>query len=811
MTSGNSPCLVSGCTTSISVNSVWANQSITLLGNVSIGAGHQLLVYDATLSFTEPSTATRTAYGFNLTAGGAALYLVAGANVTQSFPATTNSWFLYTGTLNYKVDAENATWNAPSPNVVSAGKQAPFEHGFFCSTFNDSAFQGPGSSPGNDSLNVTVAASHSTFQYGVVLGELAGNDSLNYASAGVWAGNLAFGRGTLSLNWTTLQNLSPTWPLFVLTQPGFWVVSNGQPFGNLGVGQLYVSHSLFANWNVSYEGDPTWQASHEGLSYYGAGNNRNTVYLVANDTVRNVWTWRTAGDYLLYTDRNGGSYVAAADLPRGTVEHNSIVNVSLYGTAAHPGGINVGYAVGNANIRFNAVTGWNDKTLHTESGPFNLLGYQFNLTANRFQNFVSTPLLLPQSQNQVFNVQDQSNQIYSEVVAFANATMSLSCATTQSCGTSYTGPATGLAHNVVGNWLFNVTGQDWLVQLIGGKIRAVANTIVNANSAGAIGVSVNSGVRSTYVANNSVYGVYNFSLAIGSDEGGAFATNYSGNTAYDVDVSSWAFTSSESNESWTGEAGNASTLYLLNTNGTNGIGPGKNPTLTTNVTLAGSSFAAIATYGLVVGTNATRRAPLSTDFNVTVAGSTVPASLTQLAYNFSQQAGANPSFLTIRGSLGVFGGTRYSLSGQWVRGGASSTITCSGSPVATLPASSYGYTLAVNSSTSYSVGASSWAAPPLPLYFAGLYPGTSYQASWATPSGRVLSTVLLFSNQLGVLTVSFTPASLPLNVTVSVVAVPGPPFSSAEYPLLLSVFAVGGGAVALAIVFSAESEGRRAT
>ena len=141
----------------------------------------------------------------------------------------------------------------------------------------------------------------------------------------------------------------------------------------------------------------------------------------------------------------------------------------------------------------------------------------------------------PSYQHAVFNVADHSTQVYGAVNGGppGGYVSGLSTALTPSH------PA-NMSRIVSHNYFSNVEGQSWFFQERGWYVKVNNNTFVNMDSAGGIGVSVNSGGAFGKIVDNSFYGIYNYSLALGSNEGGAYDTYYAGNHFYDEDVTSYS-------------------------------------------------------------------------------------------------------------------------------------------------------------------------------------------------------------------------------------------------------------------------------
>ena len=181
--------------------------------------------------------------------------------------------------------------------------------------------------------------------------------------------------------------------------------------------------------------------------------------------------------------------------------------------------------------------------------------------------------------------------------------------------------------NFNNNWFVNISGQVWITQVTGYGDHAYNNTIINMNSAGGIGVSVNSGANYATVANNTAYGVYNYSFVVGSNEDGALNTIYYGNIAYDIGVHSVTeLTYGSRNETWN----NVNYQPILISNGNmsfNQVTTNLVPYVghTTTVNLVNSAFSQVILAATPNGGSIYNRYVLPNDFNITICNSYVPA------------------------------------------------------------------------------------------------------------------------------------------------------------------------------------------
>ena len=280
---GVSPATTAGTDTLINVDTFWGNETITLVGNVSIENGISLTIYNSNITFSEPASTTSYAYGFNVSYNGHGdLYFKHGTVVTQSSPSTTNSWFIWgTGAVagyttyshslplveNFTVTATNSTIDIPSNNtphlayrITSGGwYNPPAMTGVYFTYFNYSTADGYDNLNFRNSVNVTVGAVHSLFKNDIaIVASPIINDTFNNSMVGFTGQGWAFSIGYLQLVYDTIINETSKFnPMGYDLNPGIMTSVNGP--GVAGPSSLYINNSLFENINGSMSRSiPEW-------------------------------------------------------------------------------------------------------------------------------------------------------------------------------------------------------------------------------------------------------------------------------------------------------------------------------------------------------------------------------------------------------------------------------------------------------------------------------------------------------------------------------------------------------------------------
>lgn len=739
---GTAPSTRVGANTSIVGKTYWNNETLTLVGNITIGPSESLTINDSSLIFDEPAASAGYSFGITLLSTGTpapVLRLQSGTTIAAAATTESGIFITHTGQGDADEFLNNTTLAETGNAIHSPGKwavevqQAHFDTLNFANTSTGNvlgtAYGGSAYASGTivENLHAVTqfAAVNCTFSNSQISdGYAPGQNSLVYntyenenASA-----DRVFGSVTQDLNLSRLR--------FVNANIAYLNFNQSSTSTSMSVENVSVT-GLFA-----YGGSSDGFDGSDRLFLFGSITNTSGTMVAEHNTITDLGKGgATTGIYLT------AFFQAVARTI--DIEYNYEANQHVYSTPP-PG------------FPFIAQ-------------PWQSLAFAYNI----FQNWSDPTLLSPYYSNQVFDLQGQE-QMYNLIETTPNL-------------------ANGSAR-FYGNWLLNSTGQNWLVQLVGSGIWAYDNTIVNLSTSGGLGSSVNSGLRNGLVFDNVAYGVYNYSYAFGSNEGGSIGTTYNDNIAYDVDATSYSFWTATSVEIWNNSAGS---LFLQNANNSNYDGTVVYPVgPTTKVTIDNSVIDDLVLQQLKpVGGYWTNRSTsvLPTSFNISVDDSYLPATAYELdsangtltAVNpfalgtggtYNVETLRNPSALTLSGYLGVFAGQDYHLNTSLVRGEPYLPIIANqtGKLALTLPATEAGtqgwsYSFHVVSANEYQIGAGSVQNPSVVMEFAGV-PGATYEVlvmdsqgtseNWTEPASAS-----------GEVPVNYDPAVMPLEVVFSVTCV----------------------------------------
>ena len=832
---GVSPATTAGTDTLISVNTFWGNETITLVGNVTIENGISLTIYNSNITFSEPASTTSYAYGFNVSYNGAGkLYFRHGTVITQSSPSATNSWFIWgTGAVtgygipyghslplveNFTVIATNSTIEIPSNNtphlayhITSGGWYNPDGMaGFQFSYFNYSTYKGYGNYNPRTSLNVTNPSHNSYFTHGWVITQNPYNDTFNDTTIGIGGQSYGFDSGSLKIIFDTVINeTSYEAKYFTDLNPGIMMSANS-PASNGGAGYVDVNNSLFKNINET--GNPQF-----GLVMSGFAKNEGTSSqnYITNTSMINIWSDSASNQFFegfigSSSTNSFGSFQAMNTTT--IIKHVTIQNVTASSILGGSGG---GPGLMEAPIGYDTVYEYNlINGMHNVGGreptPFSVSTWAYNFSYNIVLNYTDT-IGTPAYQNAVFNVGDHGTQIY----GVAGGGPPGDFISGQSTALTPSHPA-NMTRIVSHNYFANVEGQSWFFQVTGWYVNINNNTFVNMDSAGGIGVSVNSGGAFVNVTDNSFYGVYNYSLAVGSNEGGAWDTHYSGNQFYDVDATSYSMNTMDSYEYWSNENGN---IFIYNDNGTNSAGSiGLHEKLghTTDVYLENSTFTQIVLGGIPQGGSVPTRYVLPNDFNITIYNSYVPVLWPVFDGNsgsyYSKPVNpflfsngpytlsapySNSYFLNLTGYLGIYPSQTYTLNASNIKGESSLPVYLAGSQIAAIPTSSAHYNLTASYSSGtleYTLSANSASDQPISLMWNGQVPNTEYSVAMYD-HGKLIDYTNVTSSADGVVTFTYNPATMPLDpvfelTTISASMPPSTPVSNTFLYLEIGLIAV---------------------
>ncbi len=785
----------SGLTT-IVANSFWANGTFNLGGNLTFGASATLTLYNAVVSFDEPVTASWSHGIYGMAASGQFLKITHGSVVTG--PAGEQTPFIqYTSGGENPISFDNSTFLLKSNKTQTVTTSYGFQVGSVnFSTINldniTSAFY-------------TAFAVHSRFKWGVVGIGSAQKTSI----VSDWFESTAVVQTGPGINFS-----NDNWT-------GFFQVEN---YGS--VQSVWINNSMLLDINltrwVSGPGPSNWQINAAGQSLY-----------LLNDSVSNAWTNSTASanQYPLIGPHDSGY---SGNI---TVEHttfSNLVNAHSLGAAGFVDGPGFpGETVASRlKYEFNVVHGFKeDINSGNELAPVCGLADLVNVSYNVFYNMYA-PTHLPLSSQNVFStggVEQVLMQIGDGITNYSNANIGKKIVMFLLPHAVGTG--------AVGNWIINMSGQAWAPAVMGTNGHVLGETLINLNSSGGITAGLNSGAEFINATGISIYGAYNYSGAIGGTSGGgAYDDNYTSESYYDVDATSFGAWTEEGWDSWIGQS--IPSLLAINENGTfdyNGTiytqPEGTYPFHTTKVMLVNDNISNVQLMANVVNSASTRRTVLPNDFNVTVDNSYIPANLTTQAHVFSLRTGTsaylNPSFLNLTGYLGIFAGQTYDINSSTIKSETSLPVyfgggTTSASQVALIPqnAKDYLYTLNVTSASCIEVGVNSSAAPPVSVVLQGV-PGDAYNLTVdpITSSGTIESggsSSIVVANSTGQVVATYYPSTEPKLALFSLsypgaiscpgcggtIGIPNGLFSGQNLPyVLISAAAVG--AILLAVVYVA--------
>ena len=851
---GVSPATTAGTDTLISANTFWGNETITLVGNVSIENGISLTIYNSNITFSEPASTTSYAYGFNVSYNGHGdLYFRHGTVITQSNPSTTNSWFIWgtgaitgygivytyspnTGPLpeNFTVISTNTTLFVGSNHTVGNTPRntpggywsPPAMTGFQLSYFNYSTYNGEGYFNFKNSLNVTYSSHNSLFLDGAVSVHNPYNSTFSNVSIS-FRGNLATAYGTFTLNYDSIIDTSYMAVWFMNDNPGVGAYVSNTPV-NVGAGYIGVNNTLFDNINMSGFGASS-------SAFYGwflpslqmdSNPGPGVRLVVKNTTIENVST--VGGSMtIIGALANNGLASSYSQLWNAVVCHNTIMNVrsgSTNGKGFTNGFTGIGYGPLTSE-RYNLFKNISTINRATEPEAVYISGWSYNFSWNIIDGFYNAPEF-PLYENNAFTYRDSGGQVYAMATGWGPGKF----VSGDSNSITPSPPYSSMVRVVSHNYLINITGQSFGIQITGWWVNVNNNTVINLNSSTGIAFSVGSSSVYSKAVDNTAYGVYNYSTAIGSNGGGAYQTTYISNTANDVDTVSYGMITANSNETYYKQTGS---LLLGNSNTSSTVyfpsdGAPYLSGKTTDVWIDNSSLSQIS-IGSSSGTGLLNfnEQPFPDDFNITLYNTYVPGewgiinptngSQYPLFDPFSFSNGpytlsapySNSYFLNLTGYLGIYPSQTYTLNASNIKGESSLPVYLAGSQIASIPASSAHYNLTASYSSGtleYSLSANSASDQPISLMWNGQVPNTEYSVAMYD-HGKLIDYTNVTSSANGVVTFTYNPATMPLDpvfelttfhiVTSGSTAVPPEVFL---YVLLAGGALLGAGAIIVAAV-----------
>lgn len=729
VSSGTALCAVAGCATYVNSNTLWGNETLTVHGNVTIHDGARLMVYDSNISFAEPAASAGYSYGFTVNASTSdpgSLEFVAGSNLSGGTGSQMAPYVRVGFFPNALSSLFNDSWLYLASNHTGPAS------GLALSTFNYSTFNGAGNyGPGID----LGAQDHSWLGNGTVSAQ--GSNDTYFRDQLAFA---AIARRATIVN----DNVSGDGP------SAWWYVSST------------LTTYLSINRTIFYADNVTTVGSNPSGGILEVGSLGTEV--LENDSLVRDFSGTNAA---------AGSFNTAARFLLGGYGnvHLSVTHVSLldWSSLGWTGVTALAFNSDGITARYNLVAGFfanGSAAATSQSTAFSFVGNGVNVTDNLFENFRTT-----------FSAGKHSTWSPS-----ANPQVS----------TVHLLPSAPGGASVYANFFVGYSGQAWGANLLGRYASAVGNVGWNFNNSALVAVSVNSGSNLSRAVGNTLYGAFNGSVVAGSIQGGALGSYYSANRGFDLDTTSYDLMTYTSSETWNDEVG-AGIFLGGNNSAWNGSGANIRyyPYRTTDVTLENSTLDDLTLWSFAVPGYYDFRSPpdliLPNDFNFTVDESYVPGNLTQMALAFSERSGPdaylNPSFLNFTGYLGVFGQQWYAVNTSSIRGGGDLGIDYDGLQVASVTSAlgHHLYAFEALSGSQYVVSADSTDAPAVPVTFNGLVPTAEYNVTGSySATGAAFSTWDVVANATGSATVFWSPASDPLNSTLTITCAAGCPSAEAS-------------------------------
>jgi hypothetical protein len=704
---GVSPCGTAGCTTVINADTTWANETLSILGNVSVDGPYRLTLYDSSLTFAEPSMAVGYAYGINVSASGGAAFLDASHGTVIKQTGTEAFWIESATGVGGRaqLDLSNAT-------LLLTGSSASPPAGFY----------------GND-LFLAGNLTHSTFRganqttFGIAPLPTVGQ---------IWSGDvLEDGSGTLlAIANSTMVHFTP---VFDLSPVSYVTISqmntSFMPSFDGGLSTVVLAHDLFESGNWSYQAT--------GAAFFGAYPNGGTT-IAENDTwldLRVGFTRDIAGTppdiYLL-----GDVTTRLANL---VVDHDAVENltylggnVDLFGIAGNAGNVSFDY---NLLEHDGSTAAYGDGGLSATNLNANNLSVVGNLIEGQYD--VHGPV----------NVTDQGWSVVDghAIAEFASL------------------PVHGTWSQ---NFAVNTSGNVCILAPYGIFGSVTANTFVGLDGSTAINVADSAErdmTTSGEVYGNAFYGVTNGSAPIASLENGFSGVTIGPNTAAGEDSTSRDALLALGHATLAGDLGTVTLTGGLLSAGT------EQYRARSSFAFSGANVGAVDLQAL--SNIASYRAVTAQDFNLTVASSYVPCSLLSRAQSFAVAPAGHPNadFLNLTGFLGVFAGQSCTVNTTDVRGASALPVEYSGSIVTSLPTiGGHVYSVDVVSPSAIDVGADAVTAPAISVVFSGLYAGSTYEITATSAAGPVFLHVNETATAGGTVAAVYSPSADPLNSTFTV-------------------------------------------
>ena len=741
---GVSPNTTTGGDTLINANTFWGNETISLVGNVTIDPGYSLTIYNSNISFVTPSSSNIYTYEINLTAQSSVLSMRHGTVLMQSNPASSNSWLIQL-------------------NSTSTGSTVMLSNVTLIMNATTYVFPTNGEFAQNNLHDILIGI-NGTLQYSEVIASLGG--SWKYAISPITASSTYIMNHD---NFTDVPvNVSssnkndsfynsythiPTITSF-LTFSGQWFnITWGGPFLNIA-DDVHFSNNMIRHANITNDASPGMNLN-AGISVYI--NNTSWTSCWARTPLT---TYDQGGHYFLKGSNNN---VLAIYLI-----HDSVINFTQY-IGMNVGGIAF-QKTGLSVQKYGLFSGYHVVTAPNLNGAFGTNFWQPSYgeqicSWNIFANITSAySYKFPQGGNK------PQNNPYAPIGS--------------------AGPLYGFSANSTMSHNYFVNGSGYSIftsleaTIPGYHLLVYNNTIINLTD-GAQGfvVSMNSApAYNTYIFNNSAYGVYGDSLFISGQSADIPFANISSNQVYDLDITSYTLLLGPHVTANVSDMNNVVIgLFVMNTSVVGGTFTKQgfvNISNSSLPTLILSSFTSSYYY------NGGIRLSLPEQFNITLHNTYINSNFLSEYVQGGPSGGPgyvldnllwgsfggttkepNPYFLNLTGYLGIYQGQTYNINTSNIKGETTLPIYMNGYQVAAMSAATghYNFTASVNTGTlQYSVSANSASDQPVTLYWQGQTPNIEYAVAMYD-HGSLIDYTNVTSNANGVVTFQYNPATMPLD------------------------------------------------
>lgn len=748
---GVSPNTTVGGLTTINTNTYWGNETITLVGNVSVSGG-SLTIYNSNITFDETLNSTLYEYGI-YTTNAEPLYVEHGSIINSTLPSKNNGFYI---SINSYL-GNGAVIDITNTTVLELSK------------INHS----PALSSQYDEITPVVVAT--SFDYSTFIGSNSTTWALNqgvYSSAptGVFYVNHSL------IKYAVVQAYNPSNDTFVNSVEHWsfdsdYVNSIGLYYDNFGNMNFNNTSSMAYQWSLS---QPTVIIAHSvfpNITDKISDDKQHFYPLLYFFTGGDLSVSNTTFNHITLINNNSTNVPITIFASEGssniTFNHITVNNFETGGDTSSALYFSNGLGINNFNFTNSYWKGFTilqKGIIYMQAGPFQFLAKHFNIKNNIFTDFNAYDNFQPSFGAYAFHQADPGDKLRSAT---------LYSTINQNGNFSY-------------NWLINDTGQSSLMNMIGYGIRNITNnTIINVTSGGpALAFAKNSPTNAKYftISSNSIYGLYNYSGGIGDSLGGVKNATYGHNIFYDVDTTSYDYLGVTSNGAFNNYTGN---VFLTNTNGTyeGNYTQSAYKNLTSIFSFTNDTITNISLNALLVPwinpNSQTYVNVIPNAFNLTFDNSYIPSTFFMLnglngdksssyslfsygygtSYDLKSPYG-NSNFITLNGYLGVFKNEEYNLNLSEVKGENNLPVYYSGNQVAKFPDSGH-YNFTVNSQNEYSISTTSKDNGNVMMTFWGMTNNQNYNIYGMNGNTIFYSTTATPVN--GSVSVQFDPQTMPLD------------------------------------------------